>query len=108
MKGYSNREIQFARDIRKKRIITFLLFISYVPSILLIDFIFNSKFLFGLTITVYLLLILWLSFKWLNAICPRCGKRFFSRFIANPFTSKCMHCDLSISKNFNGTNGVTS
>lgn len=91
-------EVEFADDIRKRRIITFCLLIIYVPLIVCVDFLFNSKLIFAFIIIGYLPFLIWYSTKWVNAVCPRCHKRFFTGIIANPFTSKCVHCAMTISR----------
>lgn len=92
-------EKEGVRRIRRRRILSFILFLSYVPSVGVIHTWTGSD---TIAITVGLMIFVTIGGLWLLlalAKCPRCKKLFFSKWYwSNGFSSKCLHCGLSIKR----------
>lgn len=92
-------ELKGATRLRKLRLLMYLLFIGYLPFGVFIVSIINSEKISGIIVFIYFLL-----FGFVTAInsfskCPRCKNIYtWKGLYANGFTTKCLHCGLSIRK----------
>ncbi len=94
-------ELKGAIRIRKLKITMFTLFLFYLPYSALISLIPCSEKVHLTFIIIYFFTIIFISFWYSFSTCPRCKNIFtWKRFYANGFTSKCLHCGLSIRKDY--------
>jgi len=92
-------ELKGAIRLRKLRLSLFLLFIFYLPYGALVMSISPSEQVGFVFVIIYFCAIAFVAFWYSFAKCPRCNKFFtWTGLFANGFTSKCLHCGLSIRK----------
>jgi len=87
------------RKLRLSLFLFFLLFLFYLPYGAMVMSISISEKVSMVLILIYFCSLAFVGFWYNFAKCPRCNK-FFSLIglYANGFTSKCLHCGLSIRK----------
>ena len=98
-KPQNSHELKGAIHLRKLRITAFSFFILMAPVISIVDLIIQSESFISVFVVISmflnLILFLWFGFS----PCPRCNETFTMKgLFQNGFTSKCLHCGLSIRK----------
>ena len=86
------------RDYRRRNLIFWGLFLSFIPATLLIAAplgrMFNSNLTAELIATAWFAGIAAAAIWRLNFECPRCGEKFYSKnWYKQPLTRKCVHCE---------------
>lgn len=93
------QQIESVKKIFKLRKLWLLLVIFWVPADEIVARLSDSDsiariFAFSYMVSMMIFFIYISSFK-----CPRCNKRFFSKWIYyNSFTKKCLHCGLGVNE----------
>ena len=92
-----------AKKIRRRMLISFALFIFYVPAGGLIRTITGSDKISFIFVLIYFGFLAFFLFLWTFSVCPRCEKYFFydwysyrKCFKSHPFRTKCINCGFSI------------
>jgi ribosomal protein S27AE len=85
------------RDYRRRNLIFWGLFLSFIPATLLIDAtlgrLINPTWAAELITTAWFAGVIATGIWRLNFECPRCGKKFYTKhWFRQPFTTKCVHC----------------
>ena len=87
------------RDLRRRQRIVWLVFLSYIPGIVILSIPLEA--LFDSETPVFVVAVLWFvalavaSGYMENWKCPRCGKPFFRTWwYHNTFAQRCIHCKL--------------
>ena len=94
-KTASEREKEGIKKIHKKIFFAFILFILFLPSIGLIDILFNSDMISVSFALVYMGFFGWLFLSINLSKCPRCRKMYFYSSWPSSI-NKCSNCGLSI------------
>jgi hypothetical protein len=92
------------RDLRRRRIIFYAVWVGYVPAVFAIYYVALRPLLHVFMIKEDYLVLpvagLWMVAFLVAGIrvqlfrCPRCHQWFFAKWYSNPFTRKCLHCGL--------------
>ncbi len=86
--------------LRKLRLRFVLLGAFYIPFAGFIMSIIPSEIVSGIIVFTYFFILLVAGFRYAFVKCPRCNNLYgATKSWANGFTSKCLHCGLSIRKN---------
>ncbi len=98
-KPENKKELEGAIFLRKLRITLFLMFFLWLPFGALVMSVFPSEKISITFIIIYLCAVVVVIFWYSFSKCPRCNNFYTWKFLySNGFTSKCLHCGLSILK----------
>lgn len=98
-KPRNKEELKGIIRLRKLRLRLVILGVFYVPFGGFIMSIIPSEIVSGIIVFTYFFIMLVVGFRYAFAKCPRCNNVYgATKSWANGFTSKCLHCGLSIRK----------
>jgi hypothetical protein len=88
---------QALRRIRIRRYIAFGLLAAFLPFVIAFSSVVRSGATMNVAVAIYFGVFMVALIVSGFSSCPRCHNLFFVAGLANPFTSRCMHCSLPIS-----------
>lgn len=94
-KPITENELLGLKKIRRKRLIAIILFLLYLPSILVISIIVPDS-IMPIYLIGYVIIFLCVIFPLSLSECPRCHNKFFVHVFTTPFTRKFLHCGLRL------------